>query len=294
MCCLRRVIPCSNCVGHELVEKSLVTYGYEVNVRWSGEGFGDCNDVLFLPDWPLKYSVYFAPSERLPVVVSILYSKPDLVEKVDTLVIRDVRGFMECLFNYAEIFARDVVAIDYVPRTKEFFDEAEGITGGPKYVVNRDSLYEDLLTACRKLCEATASGAEMVEEVALGPEISSLKRVDGLAYSIWNNLMYIHDGVNSLFIDVRVIDPFEIGEEYLLIVYGIYRGKELAYASYLGEESVEEEHYEELIRSVKDIVRKDGRLKHPSVIAKKIIDIIESKEVELEEEEEKEEGENSK
>jgi len=252
-------------------------------VRWSGEDFGDCNDILFLPEEPLEYSVFFAPSERLPVVASILYAKPDVVEKVSAFAVRDVRGFMECLFNYAEIFARDVVAMDYVPRTKNLFDESTGLIGGPKYVVSRDSLYEDLLDTCRRLCGASVHGVERVEEVALGPEVSSLKRVDGLIYSIWGNFMYIHDGVNRVFVNVRMIDPFEVGEDYLLIVYGIYHGRELAYASYLGEESVEEEHFEELLNSIKDIVREDGRLKHPSIIAKKLIDIIQAKEEEKEE-----------
>ena len=245
-------------------------------MRWSGEDFGDCNDILFLPEEPLEYSAFFAPSERLPVVVSILYAKPDVVEKMDAFIVRDVKGFMECLFNYAEIFARDVVAIDYVPRTKKLFDESTGLGGGPRYVVDRDVLYEDLLDMCKRLCGVVVYGAERVEEVALGPEIGSLKRVDGLTYSIWGRFMCIHDGVNSVFVDVRMIDPFEIGESYLLIIYGIYHGRELAYASYLGEESVEEEHFEELLGSIKDIVREDGRLKHPSIIAKKLIDIIQA------------------
>jgi len=51
-------------------------------------------------------------------------------------------------------------------------------------------------------------------------------------------VVYIHDSFNHIFIDIRGVDPFEVGEEYVMIVYGVYEeGKELAYASCLGEES---------------------------------------------------------
>lgn len=47
MVCMERVIPLRNCRAHNVIEKDVVVYGYRVNVRWSGEDFGDCNDVLF-------------------------------------------------------------------------------------------------------------------------------------------------------------------------------------------------------------------------------------------------------
>jgi len=66
-----------------------------------------------------------------------------------------------------------------------------------------------------------------------------------------------------------------VGEEYVLIMYGVYHGKELVYASYIGEETLEEEHLRELVNNViKDIIREDGRPKSPQTIAKKLTDII--------------------
>lgn len=63
------------------------------------------------------------------------------------------------------------------------------------------------------------------------------------------------------------------GEEYLLIVYGIYYGKELAHASYIDEKSLEK-HLRELVENIKDIVREYSRLKHPQIVAEKLTNII--------------------
>jgi len=274
---MRRVIPQNNCLGHRIIEKHVVVYGYRVFVRWSGEDFGDCNDVLFLPEkLELEYAVYFAPSERLPVVVSVLYSKPDIVKNVRAFVVDDVRRFTECLFNNAELFARDIVALNIVPKVKELLEEYEKDVG-PVYRVDVDSVYSDLLDLCNKLCRRPT---DPVEAVVIGPEIESLKRKDNIIYGAFGDLMYLNDGVNSVFIDSRSIDPFEIGEEYILIVYGVYEGgKELAYATYLGEMSPSGEVFKVFLdKHLANVLREDRRLKSPMTIAKVLHEVIEEME----------------
>jgi len=230
---MKRVIPQYGCVSHRITSKDIVVYGNRIEARWSGEDFEDCNDVLFLPE-KLNYSVFFAASEKLPVVVSMLYSKPDIVEDVKALVVYDVRKFNECVFNNAEIFARDVVALDYIPKAKELFKK-QRIEIGPEYVVDVNDIYNDLLNLCVKVCEGYS---KTIEAVILGPEIENLMKKNNITYSISENFTYIHDSFNHIFIDIRGVDPFEVSEEYVMIVYGVYEGgKELAHASYLGEES---------------------------------------------------------
>jgi len=272
---MKRVVPQNNCLNHRIIEKDVVVYGYRVFVRWSGEDFGDCNDVLFLPE-KLEYMVYFAPSERLPVIVSVLYSKPDIVENVRAFVVDDVRRFAECLFNNAELLARDVVALNIVPKVKEVLEKYEKDVG-PVYRVDVDSVYGDLLDLCNKLCRRSA---DPVEAVAIGPEIESLKRKDNIIYGAFGSLVYLNDGVNSVFIDIRSIDPFEIGEEYILIVYGVYEGgKELAYATYLGETEPNSEIFEVFLdKHLANVLREDGRLKSPMSIAKVLHEVIEEAE----------------
>lgn len=135
--------------------------------------------------------------------------------------------FIECLFNHGEILARDVVALDYVPKTRELLEEAERelSIGGPRYVVDVNVLFRDLLDLSRKLC---GWRRRYVKSVVLGPEIDKLEKAEknNLTYGIHENLMYLHDGVNHIFIDARGIDPFEVGEDNILIVYGVYGGRE--------------------------------------------------------------------
>ncbi len=269
---LRRYLPQYNCVGHRIVSKDLVIYGYEVYIRWSGKGFGDCNDVLFLPEEPLEYSILFAPSEKLPVVSVILYSKPDVFEDIRVFSVRDVKRFTKCLFGYAEFFARDVVVLDYIPRTKELLEELEEHSG-PRRVVSTKIIYNSLVESSKRLC---GKNNETVEEVTLGPEIEDIRRKNKVLYSIAGNLLYLHDGVNHVFINVRSVDPFEIGEENILIVYGIYGGRELAYSIYLGEEFPEEGHFEELVGKVESILREDGKLRSPETIAKRFHNLLSS------------------
>jgi len=269
---MKRVIPWNNCLSHRIIEKDIVIYGHRVFVRWSGEDFGDCNDILFLPE-KLDYIIYFAASEKLPVVTSILYSKPDIVKSVRAFVVNDVRRFAECLFNNAEFFARDVVALDVIPKAKEVL-EKHRIEVGPSYLVDTNSIYSDLLDSCTKLC---GSPIDLVESITLGPEIENLKKKDSLIYNISASLMYLHDGTNSVFINIRSIDPFEIGEEYILIVYGVYEGgRELAYATYLGEKVPNTKHFETLLNKyLTNVLREDGRLKSPVVIAEILHKVIE-------------------
>ena len=154
--------------------------------------------------------------------------------------------------------------MDYIPRTRKVLEESKEVIGGPKYVTDVNVLYKELLDTYKRLCNLKNHDIEEIEEVVLGPEIDTIKHTIGITYSIQGNFMYIHDGLNSVFIDVRGIDPFEVGEEYVLIVYGVYHGKELVYASYIGEETLEGEHLRELVNNViKDIIREDGRLKSP-------------------------------
>ncbi|MEM0235831.1 hypothetical protein [Thermofilum sp.] len=276
---MRRIIPLHNCRSHRIIEKDVVVYGYRVHVRWSGEDFGDCSDVLFFPE-ALDYSVFFAPSNRLPVVVAVLYSRPDIVRSVRAFVVEDTNTFIECLFNYGEIIARDVVALDYIPKTKELLEKAsKELPIGPTYVVDVDGLFEDLLEATHKLC---GSHRKHVESIALGPEIEKLEKAkrNNLIYGVSGQFMYLHDGFNHVFIDVRSIDPFEIGEENIVIVYGIYGGREEAYAAYIGEEIIDEDELRNLLDM--DILREDNKLKAPQSIAKQLLELISKHEQEEE------------
>lgn len=269
---LRRILPSDNCVNHRIISKDIIVYDRRAYVRWSGRGFGDCNDILFISE-DLRYSLLFAPSRRLPVIVSILYSKPNIVRELRALIVGNVKEFIKCLFNYAEIIVKDLVALDYMTETKEIIEANKDATSGLKYVADISLLYKELLDTCKKLCK-TNENKEHVE-IFLGPEIDTIKQLNKINYSIQEDFTYIHDGSNSVFIDIREIDPFEVGEEYILIIYGVYNGRELAHASYLGEETPEEQHFRELVsNALEDILREDSKLKSPKIIAERLTNII--------------------
>ena len=252
-----------------------MVYGHRVYVRWSGRGFGDCNDILFLPQ-RLDHSVLFAPSKRLPVVVSILYTNPDIVEEVEGFVVNDAREFTKCLFNHAEILARDIVAMDYIPKTRNLLEELSKENREQlslEYLVDTETIYRDLLDTSIELCR---SHNKLVEEVILGPQIESFEKTGDIVYSVSGQFMYIYDGVNHVFVDIRDIDPFEIGEDFLLIVYGVYRGSEYTYTAYMGEETIEEDHLRKLVeKRLENILREDGKLKPPNIIAEELLKLIE-------------------
>ena len=266
------MIPLNNCVGQKFLSKDLVIYGYRVYVRWSGEGFGDCNDVLFMPE-ELNYNLLFAPSRRVPVIASILYSKPDIVEKVRGFVVHDVREFVECIFNNSELLSRDLIAMDLVPTLKGLLEdlENEGELPFPRYEVRAESIYESLLSSSRALCGQSYG---LVEEVSIGPEFENISIKEGVRYSISGNLLWLSDGINHVFVDLRDIDPFEIGDTFILIVYGIYGSRELTHIEYMGDETIEHEALENLVKEkLNDIVREDGMLRGPSIIARKLLEI---------------------
>ncbi len=271
MLCLKRLIPYNNCVKHRIISKDIVVYGHRVYVRWSSGDFGDCNDILFLSE-DLEYSVLLASSEKLPVIIAILYSKPDIVKDIKALVVRDVKDYIKCVFDYSDILAKDVVAMDFIPKVKELIEKQMPEIGiGPKYVANTEEIYSQFLESCSKICCKECKG--YVEKVTIGPEIEYIRRVQrkeylNLVYSIAHNFMYMSDGDNHVFIDVRGIDPFEIGEDYIAVVYGVYNSKEVAYALYLGEETIEKEHFEKLVDNLLNyIIREDGKLRSPMIIA---------------------------
>ena len=86
------------------------------------------------------------------------------------------------------------------------------------------TLFNDLIELSKRLC---LRNYESVDEVIVGPELHKFEEHNrGLLYSINKNFMYLSDDANHVFIDIRAVDPFEVGEEYILISYGIYGGIE--------------------------------------------------------------------
>jgi len=254
-------------VSHSVIENDLVIYGSRVYVKWFGEGFDECNDVLIVPEKP-GYSVLFSPSERLPVVAIILYSSPDIIEAVKVLVVNDVRAFSECLFRFGDVLARDVVFMNYLPVISK---REERDIVGPRYVVDSESLFNDLIELSAKLCNG---GRATVDGVLLGSDVPELHRLgNNVTYAIADDFLYLSDGVNHAFIDVRYVDPFEVGEEGIILGYGIYSGIEEAYAIAIGEESLNKEHLSKLLK--REVLRSDGRLKPITVLVKTLKELVE-------------------
>jgi len=56
-----------------MIENDIIVYGCRMRIKWLGEGFNNCNDILITPEKPGP-TVMFSLSERLPVIVAILYS----------------------------------------------------------------------------------------------------------------------------------------------------------------------------------------------------------------------------
>ena len=254
-------------MGHRVIENDLVVYGSRIYVRWFGECFDECNDVLIVPERP-GYSVLFSPSERLPVVAVILYSSPDIIETVKALVVNDVRAFSECLFRLGDVLARDVVFMNYLPVISK--REKQDIVG-PHYVVDPESLFNDLIELSAKLCNG---GEATIDEVLLGSDVPELRRLgNNVTYAIADDFLYLSDGVNHAFIDVRYVDPFEVGEEGIILGYGIYGSIEEAHAVAIGEESLNREHLSKLLKQ--GVLGSDGRLKPITVLVKTLRKLVE-------------------
>lgn len=266
-----RFIPQGNCIEHRFLTNDVVVYGRRVRVRWSGEGFGECNNVLFMPEEPeMMYGAFFAAPEGLPVIFAVLYEMPDMVREVEAFVVRDVKDFMKCLYDLGEIVARDVVALNVLRREK-----------GPGYIYDLEYAFEDLLTLSKKLC---GGRVEQVEKIVIGPEVERVEQVVRGSCGVGRDLVYLHDGKNYVFIEQTSTDPFEIGEEYFLVIYGVYSGKEYGDVSYLGEEALEgKELFEFIKRNYDSLLRSDGTLKSVESILNTIKSLIEATE-EIEEE----------
>lgn len=259
-----RFIPHGNCVEHRFLVNDVVVYGRRVEVRWSGEGFGECNSVLLTPEEPeLGYSVLFAAPSGLSVVFAVLYRRPDIPEDVRAFVVRDVKDFMKCLYELGEVVSRDIVALNVL--LKE---------GGPGYVYDLRSAFEDLLALSRKLC---GGQVELVERIVIGPEVERVERAGRGVCGVGRDLVYLCDGANYVFIEQTSTDPFEVGEEYFLVVYGVYSGREYAHVLHLGEEALEAEKLLEFLRRNYDsLLRDDGTLKSVESVANIVKSFVEA------------------
>lgn len=263
---MRRLIPCGNCVEHRFLTNDVVVYGRRVEVRWSGEGFGECNSVLLMPEEPeLDYSVLFAAPSGLPVVFAALYRRPDVLENSKAFIVKDVKDFMRCLYEFGEVVVRDLVALNVLLKEE-----------GPGYVYDLESAFEDLLTLSRRLC---GGRVEPVENVIVGPEVERIEKIGRCTCGVSRDLVYLYDGTNYVFMEQASTDPFEVGEEYFLVIYGVYSGREYAHVLHLGEEALESEQLLEFLKQNCDnLLRSDGTLRSVESIASAVKSFIETSE----------------